>query len=88
MLDIGFNQLTSLNLPDGLTSLSWLNVVINPIDHFAVPIWMDLNELELLGFPKEEVVFHAGTLKTQGCEMQWTEGTLQLAPTLGGPWFD
>jgi Leucine-rich repeat (LRR) protein len=87
-LDISLCELTRFTVPEGLTSLATLDVRENPLLHLAVPVGTDLSHLEILGFPKDQVSFHAGFIKVQEGDLQWTQGTLQSSPFATGPWSD
>ena len=52
------NQLSSLRLPDGLSSLNTLNVVSNPLNTLEVPVGITLERIELFGFDKSNVTFY------------------------------
>jgi len=54
-LHLAANQLTSLTLPEGLTGLRDLDVRGNPVTYLAVHESMDLTQLVLEGFPKDQV---------------------------------
>lgn len=87
-LHVEWNQLTSLTLPEALTTLTELNVMGNPLVYVAVPAWMDLDALNITGFPKERIIFHAGSVRIQGGALQWKQGILQFAPTANGSWMN
>jgi Asp-tRNA(Asn)/Glu-tRNA(Gln) amidotransferase A subunit family amidase len=88
-LNLWENQLTSLTLPEGLSRLTTLGLRNNPgLAYLAVPAWMDIDGLRIEGFSRDQVSFHAGSLKIRSGALEWTQGTLQFAPNPNGPWVD
>lgn len=68
VLYLHWNQLTELTLPESLSSLGELNLEDNPIDRLRVPVGMDIDNLEISGFSKEDI-----TRYTSGTETALTE---------------
>jgi hypothetical protein len=86
-LQVWGNNLTNLTLPEGLSSLYYVGVEGNPINAVVVPLWMNLDYLDIAGFPKESVTFHAGSVKMQDGQLHWPHGVLEYAPDLDSEWI-
>jgi len=81
------NYITNLVLGDDLAGLSLLFVQLNPLQSVTLPYWIDLDGLDLRDFPKEEVSFHAGTIKIQNGELSWPGGILEYKADLPDDWI-
>ncbi len=57
-LVLGGHDLTSLTLPEGLANLQRLNLNNNPLESLRVPQGMDIENLDLQGFPESKVTFY------------------------------
>ena len=86
-LDLSWNGgITSLTIPEDMTNMTRLDVRENPLDTLSLPVWTDLNNLQIVGFPEDRVTFHAGTLKILNEDLSWREGVLEFKAELSAPW--
>ena len=93
------NNLTSLTLSEGMLHLQRLCLNENPINRLAVPQGMNIDNLQISGFPKADIAFYdletgaSGTLAIiqlgDGVlQISWSGSTLQSSADLSGNWED
>ena len=88
------NQLSSLTIPPGLVNLRELNLGNNPIERLFIPHGMELENLEIRDFPKEEITrYTSSELSVQVDDngmivVLFSGGALQVADTISGNWKD
>lgn len=91
-LRFGFNRLTSLQLPPGLTELSdilELDMMLNPIQRLEIPFGMNPDMIWLLGATGVDHVFYIpfSLGRSEGMlELIWPEGVLQSVHSFGEDW--
>ncbi len=87
------NQMTELTLPKDMTSLKVLNLEGSSITRLSAPRDVDIENLNLSGFPKKDVAFYGSAsltiLRWEGgvLEILWNgKNILQSSDTFPGKW--
>lgn len=93
-LYFGGNQLSSLTIPPGLVNLRELNLGNNPIDRLFIPHGMELENLEIRGFPKGAIRRYTPTELSVRVDndgmiiVSFSGGILQVAVNISRNWKD
>ena len=85
------NKLSNLRLPLGMTGLRKLDIGDNQLRTVEVPDGFDLENLDLIGYPKRRFSFYTPFIINRGetgIEVTWSGGILQSKNTIGDSWID
>ena len=101
-LNLRRTQLSQLLLPNDMTKLQSLDLLdsVDPATGASptvyLPASIDMNSLEFSGFSKKEVIYYEGNhgkasdlgfgQTTDGLQLNWSNGSLQKAQSMNGPW--
>ena len=92
-LSLRSRGLTSLILPEGLSLLKELDLSDNPLRRLLVPHGMNVENLEVYGFPKSEITRYFAeaqiSIRPAGngqIIVEFNGGTLQTTESLSGGW--